>query len=455
MKRTVYLLAALLLLVLAACQPAPVEGPSAAEAEAVAEAESGDASAVEFSRFFGECEDEYGDITDLEDTANFTGECSIIQIMTNAYNEQNPDNPVSTTVTDWPGFTELNTRLAANDPPDIAILHGIRIPNYASRGLLAPVGPVLETYGIDVDNFTDAAREYVSYEGELYGIPLDLHGHLYFINLDLWEQAGMVGDDGVPMIPTNWTEWQAAAEQFFEATGVPMFEQPAGGASWSRDWMALVYQQGGSIENADGLPTIDTAEGAAAINLIIDMYNGTFASEDGASNTGEAFSSGEVGSHRNGTWTVNYFDAQAADPDIPLNRFYVTSFPQFFDQPATWSSTHAYIIPLGTDADADQIDRIMKFLSWMNENNGVWAYTGHFPVNNSDIESEAFTAIPHRMEYGNFSAEAIPMPRYSWVTAFEDIMNEEIQAAVLGDKSVEQALVDAQARFDDFVDFGQ
>ena len=327
MKKTVYLLVALFALALAACQPMPAADTGAAEAEA----ESADASPVEFSRFFGECEDEYGDVTDLENTANFTGECSIIQIMTNAYNEQNPDNPVDTTVTDWPGFTELNTRLAANDPPDIAILHGIRIPNYASRGLLTPVGPVLETYGIDADDFTDAAREYVSYDGELYGIPLDLHGHLYFINLDLWEQAGMVDDAGVPMVPTNWTEWQVAAEQFFEATGVPMFEQPAGGDGWSRDWMALVYQQGGSIENAEGLPTIDTPEGAAAIELIIDMYNGTFASEDGSSNTGEAFSNGEIGSHRNGTWTVNYFDAQAADPEIPLSRFYVTSFPQFFD----------------------------------------------------------------------------------------------------------------------------
>ena len=204
MKKSAYLLVALLALALVACQPAP-----AGDTGAVAVDEA-DTSPVEFSRFFGECEDEYGDITDLGDTSNFTGECSIIQIMTSAYNEQNPDNAVDTTVTDWPGFTELNTRLAANDPPDIAVLHGIRIPNYASRGLLTPVGPVLETYGIDADGFTDAAREYVSYEGEIYGIPLDLHGHLYYINLDLWEEAGMLDGDGTPMIPTSWAEWEAA-----------------------------------------------------------------------------------------------------------------------------------------------------------------------------------------------------------------------------------------------------
>lgn len=449
MKKSAYLLVvALLALALAACQAVPAGDASVAEAEA-------DSSPVEFSRFFGECDDDYGDVTDLGDLSNFTGECSIITIMTNAYNEQNPDNPVETTHTDWPGFTELNTRLAANDPPDIAILHGIRIPNYASRGLLAPVGAVLDSHGIDADDFTNAAREYVSYEGELYGIPLDLHGHLLHINVDLWEEAGMVDDAGVPMVPTSWTEWQTAADQFFEATGVPMYEQNAGGQWLSRDWMALVYQQGGSIEDVEGLPTIDTAEAAAAIDLIIDWYNGTFASEDGNSELWEAFLNNETGSMTNGTWVVNALDAQAADPEIPLSNYYVTSFPQFFDQPATWSSTHAFIVPLGVDADPERIDNIMQFLSWMNENNGVWAYTGHFPVNQSDIDSEAFTSIPHRTEYGNFSAEAIPMPRLNWVTAFEDIMNEEIQAAVLGDKSVAEALVDAQSRFDDFVEFGQ
>ena len=478
MKKSAYIFVTLLLLTLAACQSDPVtetievtrvvegevitetiteevEVTRVVEVEVEADAEPEDTSPVEFNRFFGDCDEEYGGITDMEDVGNFTGECSIITIMTNAYNEQNPDNPVETVHVGWPGFTDLNTRLAAGDNPEIWILHGIRIPNYASRGLLTPVGDLLDVYGIDPDNWTDAALEYVSYNDEIYGIPLDLHGHLYYINLDLWEQADMVDDEGVPIIPTSWGEWEAAAEHFFAVTGVPLFEQPAGGGGWARDWMALVYQQGGSVAGEDGLPTINTPEGVVATELIIEMYNGTFASEDGVTSNVEAFANGQTGSVREGTWHVNNFDAQAADPDIPLSRFYITSYPQFFDQPATWSSTHAYIIPLGLDPDPNRVDRIMKFLAWMNDHNNVWAYTGHFPVNQSDIASGEYSAIPHRMEYSSFDTEAIPMPRHNWVTAFEDIMNEEIQAAVLGEKSAEEALTDAQSRFDDFVAFGQ
>ena len=410
---------------------------------------------VEFMRFFGECEDEYSAISDLTDPSNFAGECSIIQIMTNAYNAENPDNPVSTTVIDWPGYTELNTRLAAGDAPDIMILHGIRIPNYASRGLLTPLDGYFEQYGIDPNDFTDAAREYVSYEGALYGVPLDLHGHLYYINLELWDQAGMLDENGLPIIPTNVDDWRAAAQTFFDATGKPFFEFPAGGTDMARDWMAMVHQQGGSIQDADGNPTMNTPEGLAALQFIVSVYDGVFSSVDGSTDRVAAFANAEVGSTREGTWQVNNIDAQAAQEAIPLNEFYVTSFPQFFDQPATWSSTHAFIVPLGLNPDPARIDRVMKFLAWMTENNDVWAYTGHFPISQSFIASEDYLAIPHRQEYQNFQDTAIPMPRLSWVTAFEDIMNEEIQATVLGDKTPEQALVDAQSRFDDFAAFGQ
>ena len=108
---------------------------------------------IEFSAwFFGVC-DEYEGITDMEDTSNFAGEGPIICIMLNAYNEENPDNPVEPVITDWPGTTELNTRLAGGDPNDVAVLHGVRVPAYASRGLLTPIGPLLEEYGIDPDGW--------------------------------------------------------------------------------------------------------------------------------------------------------------------------------------------------------------------------------------------------------------------------------------------------------------
>ena len=92
---------------------------------------------ITFMRFFGECADEFGENVDL--SAAY-GECGIIQTLANSFNDVQDEIAVNTVVVDWPGVTELNANLAAGSAPDIMVLHGNRIPNYASRGLLTPLG---------------------------------------------------------------------------------------------------------------------------------------------------------------------------------------------------------------------------------------------------------------------------------------------------------------------------
>lgn len=448
MKKSAYLLVALLSLALAAC---PAAAPAADSGAVAVEA---DTSPIELTYWAGLCEGELAEITDMEDTSNFDGEKSILCIMLNAYNADNSDNPVEMTVVEWPGTTELNTRLAAGDPHDVAVLHGIRIPAYASRGLLTPMGPLLEQYGIDPDGWTDAARGAVTHNGEIYGIPLDVHAILTCYNLDLFEQAGMLNDDGTPMIPTGWEEWQAAAEQFYEATDVVMAEATAG-ASWSvSPLISMIHQQGGSVVDEEGNPTVNTPEAVAALNTMLDWYNGTFSSEAGGDNWA-AFFNGETGTAACGTWAVNFFDTQAEDPETALSNYYVTTYMQLFDQPANWSGSHTMVIPLGVNADPARVDQIMQFMAWMNENNFVWAHTGHFPVNQSDFESDEYLALPHRTEYIDLGDQAFNMPRASWATALDPILDEAIQAAATDLMTAEEALANAQARLDDLVAFGQ
>lgn len=410
-----------------------------------------DAAEITFMRFFGECSDGFGDNTDLESAF---GECGIIQTLANAYNASQDEVDVETVVVDWPGVTELNANLAAGTAPDIMVLHGSRIPNYASRGLLTPLGDVLESAGIDANDLTESARGFVEYNGEIYGIPLDLHGHLWHINLALWDQAGLLNDDGTPNIPVGYDEFMAAAEQFKDATGLPFTGMWTDGLS--RNWMSLVYQQGGSIEAEDGLPNINSEEGLAALNFLIDLRD----AEQITDNTDyaaaqEVFLNCESGSHINGTWVVNFYDEQVADPEGCLENYYVASFPQIFDQPAAWANSHAWIIPQGLNPDPAQLQATLKFLKYLNDNNIEWARTGHTAVNTSVISSDAYQNLSHRDEYADFVPTAVIQPRSNWNTAFENVLDEELQAAFIGDKTPEQALADAQARLEDFAFFGQ
>ena len=256
-----------------------------------------DAVEVTFMRFFGECTDDFGEVTDLSEAY---GECGIITVLANSFNAEQEEIAVNTVVVDWPGVTELNANLAAGTAPDIMVLHGNRIPNYASRGLLTPLSDVLAGAGIDADDLTDSARGFVEYNGELYGIPLDLHGHLWHINVDHWAAAGLVNDDGSPDIPYGMDEFLSHAETFKEATGLPFLGMWTNGLS--RNWMALVYQQeGGSIEGDDGFPTVNTEQGLNALNFIIGLRDaGHITDNVDYPSAEEIFLNGENGGHING-----------------------------------------------------------------------------------------------------------------------------------------------------------
>ncbi len=410
-----------------------------------------DAVEITFMRFFGECTDEFGDNADL--SAAY-GECGIITTLANAFNATQDEIIVNTVVVDWPGVTELNANLAAGTPPDIMVLHGNRIPNYASRGLLTPLGDVLEAAGIDADDLTDSARGFVEWNGELYGIPLDLHGHLWHINLGLWGEAGLLNDDGSPNIPVGMDEFIAAAEQFKDATGLPFVGMWTNGLS--RNWMSLVYQQGSSIESEDGLPNINSEAGMAALNFLLGLRDAGHITDNvdyGASQ--EIFLNGENGGHINGTWVVNFYDEQVADPEGALKNYYVSNFPTIFAQAATWANSHSWIIPQGLDPDPARLEATLAFLKYLNDNNIEWARTGHSAINKSVVNSDAYNNLAHRDEYAEFVPSAVIQPRSNWNTAFENVLDEELTAAFIGDKSPEQALDDAQARLEDFAFFGQ
>ncbi len=411
-----------------------------------------DATEITFMRFFGECADEFGDNTDL---AAAYGECGIIQTLANNFNAVQDEIVVNTVVVDWPGVTELNANLAAGTPPDIMVLHGRRIPNYASRGLLTPLGDALPGAGIDADDLTVSARGFVEYEGELYGIPLDLHGHLWHINVGLWAEAGLVNEDGSPDIPYGMDEFLAHAEQFKAATGLPFTGMWTNGLS--RNWMALVYQQeGGTIDGEDGLPLINSEQGLNALNFLMMLRDeGHMVDNVDYGAAQEIFLNGENGSHINGTWVVNFYDNQVADPEAPLKDYYVHNFPTVYDQPAAWAGSHAWIIPQGADPDAARLEATLTFLKYLNDNNIEWARTGHSAVNNSVVDSDVYNNYPHRSEYAEFVPSAVIPPRFDWGTAFEAVMDEELSAAFIGEKTPEDALADAQTRLDDFAMFGQ
>jgi raffinose/stachyose/melibiose transport system substrate-binding protein len=105
--------------------------------------------------------------------------------------------------------------VSANKTPDLAYTWPAAsvLAGYARIGALAPLDSYYEQYGwTGIDPFYRGRN---SYQGHIYGVPMeqDLMGVYY--NKDLFEQQGVA-------IPTTYAEFQAAAEKFKAAGIVPI-----------------------------------------------------------------------------------------------------------------------------------------------------------------------------------------------------------------------------------------
>ena len=90
---------------------------------------------IELQRFFGACEADYGNVTDV---SKAVGECGIITSLVNKFEAENPDIKVNVTTVEWPGYNQLNAQLASNAAPDVVSVHYSAISDYSTRGLFMP-----------------------------------------------------------------------------------------------------------------------------------------------------------------------------------------------------------------------------------------------------------------------------------------------------------------------------
>jgi multiple sugar transport system substrate-binding protein len=234
---------------------------------------------VELARFFGDCEDTTLGITDVTQAAS---ECEVIQILTNQFNAENPDG-ISVERLGGAQFAAyydtLNATYAGGSPPDVAVMHAANLPDYASRNLLVPLDDVLAGAGVDVDEWTEPARNGVTFDGSIYGVPFDVHTNLWHVNVDLFAEAGLVDADGQPILPSSPEEFLEQAAQLEEATGAQYFAIDANQFALSvMMFLALLYQQGGAIVNDDGSQaTLDTPEALEALRFMNEVFDQGFA----------------------------------------------------------------------------------------------------------------------------------------------------------------------------------
>lgn len=403
-------------------------------------------------RFFGICRAEYGTRTDVEAA---DGECGIMTTLINKFSAENPDVRVRVSPVAWPGYNQLAAQFAAEDPPDLVTMHLSVIPDYQSRDLLEPIGDELRAVGVDPNGFTPASRKGVSKHGQVYGLPIDNWAPLWHVNMNLFRQAGLV-KDGQPLLPTSPEELLAHARQFKKATGKPYFVQSLANERpmYTRNLYTFLMQQNVDFFADPQRIHLQSPEAKRVVELFRQLYveDLTTKGQDYAAAT-NAFINGAGGVYLVGTWVIGDFDAEARRPARPLSNGYtVKKYPQLYPgRDASFIDGHAWVMPTQqrTPQQRDAIFRLLKFLA---DNDFEWARTGHLPSFKAVIDSDRFNALPHRKDIADLSSTGTPLPAaVQRQFPVQDIIGEEMAAAIFGHKSVDAALADAEHRVNDLL----
>ncbi len=408
---------------------------------------------LSFQRFFGECSDQYKGVTDL---SKAHAECGIIQVLTNKWNAEHPNIQIQTDVVDGGTYYQkISSEIASGSPPDIALMHGVELPSFASRHTLLPLGDKLAKAGVDANDFLPAALNNASYGGKLYALPFDVHTILLHINMDLFKKAGLVDAQGNPKIPNSPDEFLAEARQMKERTG-KQFVIAQSDADVGTDWSlsSFIWQQGGDVFSSDlKKSSINTPEGARALKLMTDLIKGGYFTPN-VKDTNAMFLNGDVASIINGTWAVDQFDQQVKSGQAAFKNYRAAPFPNVFGNAAAWSNSHTWVIPARTNQDPAKVDAAIQFMKYLYDNNLTWARTGHFPARKSVLTSPDYTSLPHRSEYAQSAQIARGYPRIQQIDAFEATMREEMLGVYLGQKTPAQGLASAQQRVDAILNQG-
>ena len=413
--------------------------------------EGGDKVGLYLQRFFGECTAEFGSTTDL---SKVEGECGIITTMINRFNALHPDIGVSQNVVAWPGYPQLTAQVAAKDPPDLVTMHSGVMSDYAAKGLIEPIEPILKEAGIDPASFTEASLRAVTIDGRIYGLPWDTHGGLFHVNLDLFRKAGLMRGNE-PVLPTSAEELLAHARQFKARTGKPYLIQSLVGdpAYQTRNLYTYLMAHGLPVFSDPKHVRLQTPEARKIMSFFRQVNVEKLGTQNQDTPAAIAsFMNGEGGIYPTGTWMIGQFEKESNTPGRPLHNAYgVYPYPRLWGQHTSFVSGHVWVVP-ARERTAQQRAALAKFFRFMADHNFDWVRTGHLPAFKAVVQSARFNALPRRRDIAPLASIGQPLPGYvRRQAAIEGLIGEEMAAAVNGQKTVDRALADAERRVNEFL----
>ncbi len=335
-------------------------------------------------------------------------------------------------------YAKLQVSVPAGEGPDLALIHTVEVPHFASDGVLEAIDDAaLSGKGFRGEDYLPATWQGGTFQGKRYSLPLDVPQHVLYLNVKVMKEAGLVGADGKPRVPASRDELVSMAKTMTrgEAFGFAIGTQNPGRYTWG--FHNLLWQNGANIYAPD-LKRAAVAEPAAleVAEFFASLPNQHKVAPPANANCRDAFIAGRIGMWIAGSW--NFTGLREAKVD-----FVAAPVPRLFKQPVVWSMPHQYSFPKVKTADRARREASWAHVRWMTDHVAEWTLkAGQVSASRKAHGDARITADPVlKTLLAQASNWQVGQPTPKWVAA-ENVTRPLIESVYTGQKPAKAAMED-------------
>lgn len=319
---------------------------------------------------------------------------------------------------------------ARNSDYDVVNVDIIWTAEFSARGWLQPLeGPM----AVDTRGLLPVTLEGASYRGRLYAAPRFTDGALFYYRKDLVPNPPRTWDEMISMCPlAKQNNMGCYAGQFANYEGLTVNAAEA------------INSTGGRILNEDGKLSLDTPEARAGLEKLATAYRKgdipvqavTFQEEQSR----QAFQSGQLMFLRNWTYAFSLMSKEGASE--VAGKLGVTSLPGETGPGTSALGGHSSAISVFSKNKATARDFIEFLMSEQSQR--YIATQGSLAPARESLYSdpELVQQMPYLPDLKESLSSAVPRPATPFYPAVTKAVQTNAYAAIRGEKSVDQAIVD-------------
>jgi len=334
-------------------------------------------------------------------------------------------------------YAKLQVSVPAGEGPDLALIHTVEVPHFASDGVLEVIDEgTMSSRGFRAADYLPATWQGGIYEGKRYSVALDVPQHLLYLNVKVMKEAGLVGPEGRPKVPASRDELIQMAKQMAKGDtfGFGIGTVAPGRYTWG--FHNLLWQNGANVFTPD-LKRSALADPAAV--EVADFWASLYAqkiSPPSNASCRDAFIAGKLGLWIAGSW--NFTGLREAKVD-----FTAAALPKLFKQPVVWSMPHQFTFPKPKAAEPAKRDAAWTHIRWMTDHVAEWTLkAGQISASRKAHSDPRITADPVlRVLMAQGANWQVGQPTPRWVAA-ENLTRPVIESVYIGQKPGKAAMED-------------